>query len=258
LQTKQLQEKGDREATSRTALGDLVLSRPAPRGVPDNGETRPLSSIGMPSETTTAPSGGALATSQPVEKSSWERYARADPKGAIDYSEHLAKFDKSQFEMVQHLSDEGLKIIGGVHDQASYDQAKQRAKALYGQFGLSLDQMNLPDQYSPEVIHDLQMQAMDSHRQIAASQAQQRLESNTANIDADNARADRTANSTIADRAARRGETRRFHDQSDATRRRGQDKPRAAGRGKVQARPTATGPNGERMEYDGKAWVPIQ
>ena len=261
------QAKTVRTNDARKALSDLVLAGPAPKGVPAG--SRPLSMIGRPDAQpqAQAPSGDAMS-------SAWERYARADPGGAIDYSKHLASLDKSQFEMTQHLSNEGFKIIAGVHDQASYDQAKQRAVALYGQYGMNLEHLNLPDQYTPELGRDLQMQAMNTHSQVEVAARQKKLEWDEEDDRLDNSRADRNTDSLItdrtsreartgrntdsmiADRAGRRTETRRYHDQPRPTRQ------TAGGRSpdltRPTARPTATGPNGEKVEYDGKAWVPIK
>lgn len=105
---------------------------------------------------------------------------------------------------------------------------------------------------SDEGLDAYQAVAIDYDHLHANELAERRLAMAQGNLNTDNARADRNTDSIIGDRAARRGETKRYHDQSDTTRRRGQDKPRA---GRGAARPTATGPNGEKVEFDGKAWV---
>jgi len=87
-----------------------------------------------------------------------------------------------------------------------------------------------------------------------------------ANTKADNERADRNTDSLIEDREGRRAETRRYNDRRIDTTRRGQDKTDArvrAGQGgkrtsRGKARPTATDAQGNKVEWNGKAWVPVR
>ena len=251
-----------RQQDARTSLADLVASGKIGGGKTNSdsrmGGTVPLSSLanGIPQTSGTVPPPAPDAASGP-----WDRYVRADPKGALQYRKDQFSQTKARFDLAHRVNDASLEMLGGVYDQASYDRAKQSARALYEQYGTNFDDLNLPEAYSPEMVRSLQMRAMDARHQMTAMLAEHRLQWNQDDDQLDNARADRNTDSLITDRTSRRGEARRYHDQADGSRRRGQDmRPatRSVGGRRGAARPTATGPNGEKVEFDGKAWVPVQ
>lgn len=86
-------------------------------------------------------------------------------------------------------------------------------------------------------------------------------------VEANNERADRESADRMDDRGMRRAETGRYHVQTDATRRRGQDMTAATQRrgqearrsapGNISPAPIATAPDGRKVQWDGKAWVLI-
>lgn len=212
----------------------------------------------------------------------WEQYVRDDPDGALAYENTQTGLTSAQFKAAHELNNAGLAILSGVNDQASYDLAKKRAQALYGRYGFDVNDFNLPDEYSPELVANLRNEAMDTRNQLIQAQRQQKLDADISDDEADNDRADRNTASIIADRQARRAETQRYHNQRDTTTRRGQDfrtrdtqrgqdfrsrdtqrgqdigasRPRGGGRGGGGA-VTATGPGGVQIHYDAgkKTWV---
>lgn len=139
--------------------------------------------------------------------------------------------------------------------QAAMQQLAPRAQAM----GVDL-MATIPAQYpGPEAVGQLLERALP---------IKERLDYllDVANTKADNERADRNTDSLIEDREGRRAETRRYNDRRIDTTRRGQDKTDArvrAGQGgkrtsRGKARPTATDAQGNKVEWNGKAWVPVR
>lgn len=139
--------------------------------------------------------------------------------------------------------------------QAAMQQLAPRAQAM----GVDL-MATIPAQYpGPEAVGQLLERALP---------IKERLDYllDVANTKADNERADRNTDSLIEDREGRRAETRRYNDRRIETTRRGQDKTDArvrSGQGskrtsRGKARPTATDAKGNKVEWNGKAWVPVR
>jgi hypothetical protein len=219
----------DRQDEARGALSQLVMTgmktqQPAPGGSLINGAERsPDIGGGGRSPLSTSPRDDAFA-----------RLAAADPQAAMAYQARERAATKEQIAIFHDVNRQALQMLGGVRDQASYDAAKTRAAALYGRYGLTLDEYNLPDEYSPETVRGLMMQAIDTDKQLSQLRADRKLDADIADDEADNARADRNADSVDEDRKARRGLTARGQDMSDvrgrygiavasSDRRRGQD-----------------------------------
>lgn len=212
----------------------------------------------------------ATAPETPVKKD----YARYDPdilrrmavlkpKEGAELALALKRMDETQLAWMRNRNEVMASAAmfvakeGGSEEQRRANLQVARSHLL--EAGWTDDEIaraNLSD----AGLKEYQGVGVDIHKLIRNEQAERRLDIHEENVDADNARADRNTDSVISDRTARRGETKRYHDQSDTTRRRGQDRPRAgrASGGRSSARPTATGPNGEKVEFDGKAWVPAR
>lgn len=94
-------------------------------------------------------------------------YAGAgDIEGAMKFDKGLLDQQKAQLETYQTVNEAGLQLLGGVTDQASYEAAKAQAQQLYQQYGIPFP--DLPPQYDPATIQQLQMRSLDAKDQIAA------------------------------------------------------------------------------------------
>src|SRR5699024_2239470 len=122
---------------------------------------------------------------------SLHRAMTADPTGYLTFKGKQIGVTADQLNATAQLHDNVMQLLGGVHDQASYDRAKQEAAALYGNSGLDVSALNLPDAYDPKSIRDLQLQGMDTSKQLEAIARENRLHVYSSNVAADNARADR-------------------------------------------------------------------
>lgn len=184
------------------------------------------------------------------------RMFRADPKRALEMESAMRD------RVVDRLKDEhdayglGVSMLTGA-DEASWPARRAEVIRRLAPLNLNLEAA-LPEQFPGEDgLREILMQGMNVKEQIAALINADKADAYVDNIDADNERADRNTDSLIEDRDARRAETRRYHDGS-LDERRASRRGRNRGRGGRQARPTATGPNGEKVEWNGKAWVPVQ
>jgi hypothetical protein len=161
--------------------------------------------------------------SNPNDQGAAARAASADPEKFITFQGKRLDATKTDLSNAIQLHDMSMQLLGGVHDQASYDQAKASARSLYAQYGKDFDSLNLPDTYSPDLVHDLQMQGMDTSKQLSAIAREN-------NVD-----------SQIEDRQGRLEEYTRHNQAMENNQRRGQDM-RANGTGKpaVPKAPTPT------------------
>jgi hypothetical protein len=266
---EQQQAEAQRQAGARGSLAELILSQSpgmpgqAPQGVGGLASLAGMGTGSPPSEPVIAgPEGsapvqtGPATAPQAAAPNPWADYVRLDPEGAIDFRASTADWQKESFDIARDLNAGVMQILGSVHDQASFVRAKNKARALYGRHGLNLDDFDLPAEYSPELIRSLQMEGMETSQQLDAIRRERETEWNIEDDRLDNERMDEREADLASDREARRDQTGRIAERRDATTRRGQDRA-PAGRRSGQARPTATGPNGQKVEWDGKAWVPV-
>lgn len=191
------------------------------------------------------------------------RMLKIDPMKAIKLQTTLRDNFVKLLKDSQTVYSIGIDRLSNATDEASYQAVLAELAPLSEAIGGDLLEHVPPNYPGPDGIRELTMKALDAKDRVAAFMRQ-------ADIEADNQRADRNTDSLIADRNARRDETRRYHDvQAGNTRRgqdvrsrdtrRGQDRRGRGGRGATQARPTATNTKtGEKMEWDGQAWVTVQ
>lgn len=124
--------------------------------------------------------GGSPESQQgPQMRGDYERAIRADPGAFLTFQGKRLDLTKKQFGQYRDLNNMGMQLLGGVHDQATYDAAKQRALQLYSSFGHDASEFigGLPPQYSPETIKMLRLQGMDTAKQLAAIARENNIES---------------------------------------------------------------------------------
>jgi len=248
-----------------------------------------------------APQSGAAmpvpaAPAMSARDEAFARFIKLDPEGAATMRREEATEHHNRLQNFERLSNMGMQLLAGVSDQASYDRARQQARALYARYGedtATID--NLPAQWAPELSEQLRMQGMNTQRQLAGLVQQSRLRWDIQDDEADNERADgaledlslhrresrglTARGQDLTDRRGRRGQdlastdrrsgqastdarTRRGQDMTDARVRRGQDlrgqgrQPGRAGRA-VGSAPVARGPDGRRYTVRDGQWVPI-
>ena len=110
----------------------------------------------------------------------------------------------------------GIERLSLASDEQTYQSVLAEMEPMTQAIGGNLLN-HVPANYpGPEGMRELLTKALDAKEQVSAFMQQ-------ANIDDDNERADRNTDSIIADRSARQGEVRRYHDQQSGNTRRGQD-----------------------------------
>lgn len=211
-------QRGERARTSeyRNALADYIIAGGG--GMPATSQNA-LAPAPMPS----MPIGNGKT---PV--SARERAIRANPEGFITQDRGLGQLSREQFQLVREVHNFNMQILGGVTDQATYDQARAAARAEYQQRGLPTDFIdNLPAQWSPGLQRQLLSQGMDTQRQLAAMDRRDRLDWDIEDDMIDNeALAEHRAGTRENVRRGqdiRSGDTRRGQDVTDRRGRRGQD-----------------------------------
>lgn len=230
-----------RETETRNALAGLVLGGGggAPQAAPFNALMPPTPGLGDTSAGAQAGPAGMVAPTGPgrgvpppgpVRNPAFERAVRADPAKALELQGKRVKLSADQFEMMRGLNEASLQLLGGVHDQASYEAAIQRAQSLYGQFGLDLSALNLPAQYDPQTVDGLMRQAMRTKDQFAVMTAENRLDWDIEDDRIDNSRADAALSDLSSYRQGQLSNTRRGQDMTDSRVRRGQDLTDSRGR----------------------------
>lgn len=217
----QLYQRGERQRATESRAGKaaLMLGPPnaltAPQG-PVNALMSPPSLPGSPIAnglTQPAPEGprplndpGGSTYGRPQRYSpEIEQAIRADPEGLLKFQGQRLEVTEKQLKAYRDLNNAAMQLLGGVYDQATYDAAKQRALQLYSQHGHDASEFitGLPAEYSPETVRMLQMQGMDTSRQLQAIARENRLEWDIEDDQLDNERADRNTDSLVNDRRER-------------------------------------------------------
>lgn len=213
---------------------------------------------------------------------SFRRMAQADPDAAMRAQLSQMRLSKEQLDQINDLNGAALRLLAGVHDQESLNAASDRARRMYGKYGVDFDELGVPTEYDPDAIQGLMLSALETDKQLAALRAERRLEWDIEDDQVDNERSDRNTDSMIGTRGARVGiardsvnradaRGRRGQDMTSTDRRRGQDMVDKRARDGVGPRPktrsgvprTALGKiivnkaTGERMQLRGGKWVPV-
>lgn len=275
-----------RQESARQAASDYFIARHVP-GISSVAVDR--SSDGM-----AGASGGvagqlaAIGQQQTGADDALLRLAQADPGQAYAIEDRERKSRAEELDTIHKLNAATGRLLAGVSDQASYDAAMGRMKRMYARFGGNMDDYDVPPTYDPNFVQSLRMSSLDVDRQLAAERGAKRLEWDIEDDVADNERADRNTDSMINSREASSAQGwqrvgiqregmertdargRRGQDIASADRRRGQDmtdrrardgvnKPKGRGSaGRGGAGPVATDGKGNKVQWNGKAWVPVR
>jgi hypothetical protein len=177
----------------------------------------------------------ALAPPMPVVPPSFERMVRADPEKFLTFEGRRLDMDEARLKQMLNLSNMQMQLLGGVHDDASLQRAKEQARQLARQFDFPTDAVDaVPDTYTPELVRSLQMQGMDTTKQLLQVVRENKLDWDIEDDQDDNERADRNTNSQIGYRDAS------IADRRERTR---IARERPAGRGATARTPAARAPS---------------
>lgn len=165
---------------------------------------------------------------------------KVDPKRALEMQGAARDRTLKALKLADDAYDHAVGRLGNVRDDTGYQALLADMEARFQPLGVDVRSMVPPSYPGPEGMRKLLLSTLDAKDQLHAMIERDRLHAYVANLDADNARADRNTASLMEDRRARRTEIRRNHDQTDATRRRGQD------RGGRQALPVVKTPEEAR------------
>lgn len=169
-----------------------------------------------------------------------ERAMRADPEKYLSFQGKRLDITADQLKGYRDLNDTAMQLLGGVNDQASYDRAKEQAKAIYAQNGADPSVIDkLPPEYSPEVVKSLQMQGMDTAHQLLQVARENKINWDEYDDQVDNERADKSLQELSGYREQRIAAQKREQDLVDARTRRGQDMSSADRRESVRQRAEA-------------------
>lgn len=232
-QTRRQEQQFQRAEAARQAEADYFTARHTP-SITDAGIDRGTEMSGQSTVTADQPNGiGQLISlgqqsARPNE--ALLRLAQADPSRAFALEDREKAARAQDLENMHKLNAASGRLLAGVSDQASYENAMGRMKRMFARFGESMDDYEVPSTYDPNYVQRLRMSALDIDKQLAAERGSKRLEWDIEDDQLDNDRADRNTDSVIADRSARRDITVRGQNLSDARSRRGQDIADARGR----------------------------
>ncbi|MXO72368.1 hypothetical protein [Alteraurantiacibacter buctensis] len=162
-------------------------STPAPFGPPDQeGDKFDLSFLGEP---------------QSGRDRAFARMMQIDPLRAMQIESDFRERTVERLRAEREIYGFAVEALGRVNDEAGWQEAMSRFLPMVQEFGGDLSQ--IPANYpGPEAVREIMAEALPIKEQLDNFMQQ-------ANIDADNARADRNTNSLISNRDARLEETRR-------------------------------------------------
>lgn len=195
----------------------LPASQPAAPVITSEGASAPASQPGQvaPAQANPAqPDLSFLGQPRTAMDHKFMRLVRLDPKAALQIDSSLRDNMVKRLNQEHQFMDFSASALAGVNDEVSYQAAIAEADRRMPEANV---RAHVPANYpGPEAINDLRMRSLDAKEQIGALLS-------ASNVAADNARADRNTDSLIATREGQMAETRRYHNQMDGTRRRGQD-----------------------------------
>lgn len=226
--------------------------------------TRPATDMSAPPTEPAAPDMSFLGEPQSQEDTAFLRMLRTDPERAVKIQSAMRDNFMDKIQAESDFYRIAVDTLGRVTDEAGWQAGLQRLAPMVDAIGGDLS--TIPANYpGPEAVQALMERALPIKERLDYLLRQ-------ANYEADNARADRNAESLISTREARLTEYERTNRAREANQRRGQDmtdartRSLAANRGQGSAsgstggsnRPmTATGANGEKYELRGNEWVQV-
>ncbi|MCC6479475.1 MAG: hypothetical protein IT552_09725 [Sphingomonadaceae bacterium] len=174
------------------------------------------------------------------------RMVEIDPMAAMKIKS--AKRDEAfdRLKSVDGAYDIAIQHLGSVTDEAGYQAVLGAVESRLQPLGLDIRSMVPPNYPGPDGVRQLLQSAMTAKEQLAALHRSDRLEADMEDDKADNARADRVADNLISTRTRNASTAER---RATVSERRG-----SGGRGGA-SRPTATGPNGQKIQWNGRNWV---
>ncbi|MFP5328863.1 MAG: hypothetical protein ACLGHC_01830 [Alphaproteobacteria bacterium] len=103
----------------------------------------------------------------------------ADPEAFLTFQGKRLEVTGKQLKNHIDMNNAAMQLLGSVHDQASYDAAKQQALQLYSSFGEDASDFigKLPPEYNPQTIKMLQLRGMDTSKQLGAIARENNIES---------------------------------------------------------------------------------
>lgn len=219
-----------------------------------------------------------LGQPQSPEDQAFMEMLRIDPKQALSMRSAMRDEAVKRLAVSNDANDYAISQLANVQDDQAYQTVLAEMDARLKPLGVDIRTVAPPQYPGPNGVRALLMKALGAKDQLAAIVSKDRLDAYVADLDADNTRADRNTDSLIDTRQAGVAETRRYHEAATATQRRGQDirstdtrrgqdirsadtkrgqDTRGSGR-KGGAQVTATGPDGKKVLWNGKAWVPFK
>ncbi len=175
-----------------------------------------------------------------------------DPVAAFKIQSNARTAGLDRLKVLDGAYDLAIGHLANVTDDAGYQQVLSGMDERLKPLGVNIRDI-APQQYpGPEGVRALLMKAMNAQEQLSAIDRRDRFDADVADDAADNARDDKEAASREADRVRRAGIAR------NRETRMGQPKPAKSGKGATAKRPTASGEDGSKIEWDGSAWVPVK
>ena len=206
----------------------------------------------------------AQSPNMEVRNRAFAEMVKIDPLAAMKIDSEMRDSMLDRLEDADKAYRLAIARLPRVTDETSYQQVLTEVEALLQPLGASI-RNTVPANYpGPEGTRELLMKATDAQQQLAAMDRRFSDEARAADIEADNARADRNTDSLIADRSVRTGIQRQRAETSD--RREARIAAGGGGRGGKPKKsggggsfPTAVNPaTGERIVFRGGKWVPAK
>lgn len=244
-----------RDETYRSALADYVAPGSPPRA------PSPASPAGQ------APAADYRAAVD-RQTEAFARMAQADPIKALAAQKAVYDNAKARIDSVRALYNSAYQELGAVNDDASYQRVLARVRSEFEPYGIDVGALVPPQYPGPDGIRELRYRALEAKDQLVAADRYMRLKWDIADDQIDNEALADYREGQLSN--ARRGQDiassdrRRGQDITDARGRRGQDLAGARSRGGrggksdgASAGPIAEDGNGNRVRWNGKAWVPL-
>ncbi|OAO02583.1 hypothetical protein A8B75_11620 [Sphingomonadales bacterium EhC05] len=245
--------QGNAGGPQRSALSGMVDVGQAPTEPLQQGAGLPAvsSQQGQPQ-----PNGGVPEmVPQNAQDEAFYQMMQKDPARALKMQGTMRDAAMKRIELVDSAYDMAISRLAAVGSEQDYQNVRADFQRTLEPLGVDIAD-KVPAQWpGPEGTQKLLMSAMDAKDQLSAILGRDRLKQDIADDEADNERSDRNTSNLIETRNRRAG----LAEQRESRIRTGR-KPKPKRKAKRKAKPgqqTAVDDDGNRMAWNGKAWVPV-
>ena len=219
-------------------------------GAPSVDQEMPATQEGAPAPQQGMPNSAQAQKPMTSRNAAFYKMMEIDPVRAMKIDSEARDSAVKRLETVDKAYDLAISRLANVQNENEYQAVKAEFETVLAPLDMDIASHVPANWPGPEGTQRLLMSAMDAKEQISAILGRDRLNQDIADDNADNARADRNTGNMIETRNARTGIS--ASREARIGRKGGGKKRKSKGGGQ-----TAVDAKGNRIKWNGSAWVPV-